>query len=103
MLAIKALFTVAVYLVKGLTNRHAAFFQLNLYQWQAIDQHGHIVTIRLCASLFKLLDHLQFVVGNIYFVQQVDILNMSVIEDKVVDIVIMNFACFIDDGIAGFI
>ena len=31
--AVKTLFTVTMYLVESLTNRHAALFQFDLYQW----------------------------------------------------------------------
>ena len=37
LLAVEALLTVAVYLIEGFTNRHAALFQLHLHQRQAID------------------------------------------------------------------
>ena len=39
-----------------------------------------------------------FIAGNIFFIQQINILDMPVIKDK-----IMNFTGFIDNGVTGFI
>ena len=44
-IAVKAFLAVTVYLVKGFTNRHAALFEFDLHQWQAVDQNRNIITV----------------------------------------------------------
>ena len=90
-----------MHLIEGFTNRHAAFFKLHLHQRQAIDQDRHIVAVGVAARLLKLLDHLHLIAGNILFIQQVDVLNMAIVKHKIMDIVIMNLARFVDDAVAG--
>ena len=58
MLAVEALFAVAMYLVKGLANGYTASFQFHLHHGQSIDQNGDIVAIGMAPSLLKLLDDL---------------------------------------------
>ena len=55
------------------------------------------------AGLFKLLNHLHFIAGNMVLVQQIDVLNMAIVKHKIMNIVIMNLAGLIDDTVAGFI
>ena len=55
----------------------------------------------MTARLLKLFDDLHLIAGNILFIQQVDVLNMAIVKHKIMDIVIMNFAGFIDDAVAG--
>ncbi len=65
-IAVKAFLAVTVNLVKSFTNRYTAFFQLDLYQRQAIDQNGDIVAIGMRACLFKLLDDLHFIAKDVF-------------------------------------
>ena len=88
-------------MIKGLANRHAALFQLDLYQWQAIHQNSDIVTVGMTASLLKLFNHLYFIAGNGVLIQQVNVLNTAIVKHKVMDIVIMNFSGFIGNTVAG--
>ncbi|MNE74853.1 hypothetical protein D3C80_1709610 [compost metagenome] len=90
-----------MYLVECFANGNAALFQLNLHERQAVYQNGHVVAIGMCAGLLKLFDHLHFVAGNVLFVEQVDVLDMSVVKDEIVDVVVVNFARFISDTVAG--
>ena len=53
--------------------------------------------------LLKLLDDLDFVTGKVLFIEEVDVLNATIIKDKIMDIVIMNFAGFIGNAVARFI
>ena len=69
MLAVKALLAIAMNLVKGLANGNTAFFQLYLYQRQAVDQNGNVIAIGMRSGLFKLLNHLHFIAGNMVLVQ----------------------------------
>ena len=92
-----------MHLIKGFSDCHAPFFHLHLHQGQAIDQNGDIVAVGVDAFLFKLRKDLNFITGNVLFVYEVYVLDMAIIKDKIVDIVIVDFTCFIDDVVAGFI
>ena len=54
----------------------------------------------MAACLLKLLDNLHFISRNSFFVKQTDIFNMTIIKDKIVNIVAVNLAGFIDNAIA---
>ena len=103
MLTVKALFAVTVDLIKGFTDRYTTFFKLNLYQWQPVHQDRHIIAVGMAAGLFKLLDYLHLVADNVLFIQQVYVFNSAIIKNEVMDIVIVDFAGFIDDAVAGLI
>src|SRR5699024_3629160 len=97
---VKTLFTVTMYLVESLTNRHAALFQFDLHQRQAINQDSYVITVSVRTCLFKLLDNLHFVAHEILFIDQIDVLKTPVVKNKVADIVDMDFTGFIQDAIA---
>ena len=71
-----------------------------------ISRNGDLVSgITLEATLPTLADGLNNPawvddVGH-HLIQQVDVLNMAIVKHKIMDIVIMNFAGFIDDAVAG--
>jgi len=67
-ITVKTLFAVSVDLIEGLTNRNTALLQLDLNEWQPVDQNRHVIAIGVTAGLFELLDHLNFVAGDILFV-----------------------------------
>ena len=54
-------------------------------------------------GLLKLLDYLQFVASNVLFIKQIDVLNMPVIKYKIINVIIVNFASFINNAVAWFI
>ena len=87
-------------LVKGFTDGNAALFKLNLHQWQAVYQQGYVIAVFMSAGLFKLLDDLQFVASKAFFIKQIDILQVTVIKGKVINIVAMHLFGFINDGVA---
>lgn len=66
MRAIEIFFTITRDLIKRLADGDAAFFKLNLYQRQAIDQNGDIIAIGMAAYLLKLFDDLALIVGNVF-------------------------------------
>ena len=92
-----------MHLIKGLANRNAASFQFHLNQRQSVDQNRDIVAVGMAAGLFELPDHLQLVASQILFIQQLDVLDAAIVEHKIVDIVIVNLAGFIDAAFARFI
>ena len=104
--AVEALFAIAVYLVEGVPNRHATLLEFHLNQWQAVDQDRDIVAVGMATRLLKLLDHLHLVASKVPLIEQVDVLNPTVIEYEVVDVVVVNlpslingtFACFVEKG-----
>jgi hypothetical protein len=50
--------------------------------------------------LLKLLDDLDFVAGKVLFIEEVNVLNATVIKDKIMDVVIVDFASFIGNAVA---
>ena len=74
-----------------------------MHQGQTVDQYGHIIAIRVAACLLKLTDDLYLVTSNILFIQQVDVFNASVIKDKVMNVIVVNLASFIDNTVGGVI
>ena len=99
--AVEAFPAVAMHLIEGFANGHTAFFQLHMDQWQSVDQNGDIVAVGVTAGLFELTDHLQLVAAECLFVDEVDVLNAAIIEDKVEHMVVVNFSSFVDDGFVG--
>ena len=89
-----------MYLVESLTNRHAALFQFDLHQRQAINQDSYVITVSVRACLFKLLDNLHFIAHEILFIYQIDVLKTPVIKNKVANIVDMDFTGLIQNAIA---
>src|SRR5699024_9965732 len=88
-----------MYLVKCFTNGDTTFFKLNLHKRQAINQNSHVVAIGLCAFLSKLFNDLYFVTWDVFFVQQGNVLQVSIIKGKIIDMVIMNLSSFVRDVI----
>ena len=103
MLTVEAFLAVPMHLVEGLTNRHAALFQLHLHQRQTIDQNRHVIAVGVTASLLKLFDHLHLVAGDVFLVQQVNVLDAPIVKNKVVNVIVVNLAGFLDDAVAGFV
>ena len=54
----------------------------------------------MATRLFKLLDHLHLVASKVRFIEQVDVLNPTIIEHEVVDVVVVNLPSLIDDPFA---
>ena len=88
-------------LVKCLADGYAAPLQLDLHHRQTVHQNRHIIAVGMRASLLKLLDHLQLVAGLVAFVDQMDVLNPAIVKDKIMDVVILDLAGFVDDAFAG--
>ena len=57
----------------------------------------------MAARLFELFDHLNLVAGDVLFIQQINVLDATIIEHKVVNIVVVNLAGFLDDAITGLV
>ena len=70
-----------------------------MYQWQTIDQNSNIITVGLCSGLLKLVDYLHLVMGDVLFVGDVDVLNMSIVKNKIINVVIVNLAGLVYQGI----
>ena len=76
----EAVALVALDLVERLADGHAAAFQLDMYQRQAVDEDGHVVTrVVVARSLLVLVEHLQTVVVDVLFVQQVDVFGRAAV------------------------
>ncbi len=82
-------------LVKRFAYGDSSLLELHLHQWQAVDEDRHIVAVGMGARLLKLPDDLYFVAYDVGFVQEVDVLDASIIEGEVVDVVVVYLACFV--------
>ena len=100
-IAVKAFLAVTVYLVKGFTNRHAALFEFDLHQWQAVDQNCDIIAVSVWAGLFKLLNDLHLIAQQVLFIYQIDVFQTTVIKREITDIVDMDFTGFIQAAVTG--
>lgn len=76
----EAVALVALDLVERLADGHAAAFELDMYQRQAVDEDGHVVARVVTArSLLVLVEHLQTVVVDVFFIQQVDVFGRTAV------------------------
>ena len=76
----EAVTLVALDLVERLADGHAAAFQLDMYQRQAVDEDGYVVArVVVARSLLVLVEHLQTVVVDVLFVQQVDVFGRAAV------------------------
>ena len=76
----EAVALVALDLVERLADGHAAPLELDMYQRQTIDEDGHVVArVVVARSLLVLVEHLQTVVVDVLFVQQVDVFGRAAV------------------------
>ena len=82
---------VAVDLVESLLDVNAAAFQFDVHQRQAVHQYGNIVTIGAHSAIdFVLVDDLERIVVDIALVEQIDILDCSVVARQQLHMVFLN-------------
>ena len=76
----EAVALVALDLVERLADGHAAPLQLDMYQRQAVDKDSHVVArVVIARALLVLVEHLQAVVVDVLFVQQVDVFGRTAV------------------------
>ena len=76
----EAVALVALDLVERLADGHAAPLELDMYQRQTVDEDGHVVArVVVARSLLVLVEHLQAVVVDVLFVQQVDVFGRTAV------------------------
>lgn len=76
----EAVALVALDLVERLADGHAAPLELDMYQRQTVDEDSHVIArVVVARSLLVLVEHLQTVVVNMLFVQQVDVFGRAAI------------------------
>ena len=87
---------IAVDLVEGFPNGNAPALQFDMDQRQAVDQHRHIIAIIVGSALLGgngiLVDDLQAVVVDAFFVNELDIFAFPVIPAEHLHIVLLNQA-----------
>ena len=93
--AVEALFAVTVHLIECFTHRHAALFQFDLHQRQAVYQHGNVIAVCMRARLLKLVDNLHMVAGKVFLVQQINVFQTAVIKSEIINMVVVDFAGFV--------
>ena len=76
----EAVALVALDLVERLADGHAAPFEFDMYQRQTVDEDGHVVArVVVARGLLVLVEHLQAVVVDVLFVQQVDVFGRTAV------------------------
>ena len=82
---------VALDLVERLADGHAAPLEFDMYQRQTVDEDGHVVARVVTArSLLVLVEHLQTVVVNVFFVQQVDVFGRAAVLPQYLHMIELN-------------
>ena len=77
---------VAVDLVEGFLQRHAATFQFAMHQRQAVDENRHIIAVGLGAAFgHVLVEHLNMVVVDVLLVDELHVLRSAVVAGDVDD------------------
>ena len=95
----KTLALVTVDLIECLLDIDAAAFQLDMHQRKAVYQHGNIITIRARSVIdFVLINDLERIVMDIAFIEQVDILDRSVVARQQLHMIFLNDGSLFDDS-----
>ena len=85
---------IAVNLVEGFPNGNAPTLQLDMDQRQTVDQHRHIIAVIVGSAFLGgngiLIDDLQTVVVDAFFVNELDIFAFPVIPAEHLHIVLLN-------------
>ena len=96
----EAVALVALDLVERLADGHAAPLELDMYQRQAVDEDGHVVTrVVVARSLLVLVEHLQTVVVDVLFVQQVDVFGRTAVLPQHLHMIELNPARLFQDTV----
>ena len=87
---------IAVDLVEGFPNGNAPALQLDMDEWQAVDQYRHIIAIVMSCPLLCgdgiLVDNLQTVIMDALLVNELDVLALAGIPAEHLHIVLLNQA-----------
>ena len=87
----EAVALVALDLVERLADGHAAPLELDMYQRQTVDENGHIVArVVIARGFLVLVEHLQTVVVDVFFVQQVNILGRAAVLSQHLHMIELN-------------
>ena len=92
-----------MHLIEGFADADSSAFELHLHHGDAVDQEGDVVAICHRAFLLKLVDDLQAVAAHIVFVHEIDVLQMSVVEFEVADVIDLHSSGLFDGGRPGFV
>ena len=89
---------VAVDLVEGLADGHAAALELDVHQWQAVDEDGDVVAGVVGACIDDVLvGDLQAVIVDVRLVDKPDVLGLAVVPDESLDVVFLDAAGLLRD------
>ena len=87
----EALYAIAVDLVEGLLELHAATLQFNVDQRKAVHKHGHIVAVLTLPTLWSILvDDLKTVVVDVILVNETDIDHGPVVPPDGLHMILLN-------------
>ena len=103
MFGIEAFLAVAVNLIECLEDCNTALFQLNLNHRNSVHKNRNIVAVLMSACLLKLPDYLNLVAKKLFIVYKIDVLNMSVVKDKIANLIVVNLARLVVHCVTGFV
>ena len=96
---------VAVDLVEGLADVDTSALQLDMHHGQAVDQHSHVIAVRVAppagtlrAGHLVLVDDLQTVVVDVDLVDEHDVLGRAVVASEQLDVVLVDAHGLVDDA-----
>ena len=95
----EAVALVALDLVEGLLDGHAAALELDVHERQAVHQHRHVVAVLVIALLRVLVHHLHAVVVHVALVDERDVAHGSVVHLQGVDVVALDAAGLLHDAV----
>ena len=85
---------VSVYLVEGFFELDTPSFELHMYQGKTIDKDGHIISGVMGSILLHILvDDLDKVVVDVGLVNQIDVLALTSVPFKYLDVVLLYLGC----------
>ena len=87
---------VAVDLVEGFPDGYAPAFEFHMHQRQPIDQDGHVIAVVMAGALVPadgvLVDDLQAVLVDVFFVDQGDVFGAAVVPPQHLDEILLDLA-----------
>ena len=87
----EAVALIALDLVECLADGNAAALELDMYQRQTVDEDSHVVAcVVIARSLLVLVEHLQAVVVDVLFVQQVDVFGRAAVLPQYLRMIELN-------------
>ena len=92
---------VPVDLVERFANIYAASLEFDVNKGQSVDENGHVIAIRSLSFCLVLVQHLQTVVMDVLLVDQLDVLEASIIAVQLLHAVFLDAEGLLHDACIG--